>query len=129
MSGFAPIEHGPGFALLSGCPDPRNPSSDELAMLIDESANFLRSGGVVSMAEWRAITPVERAALIEAGTIVACERASLAGFAAQGGAQAVAVGSRADGGEMARNVALRAVLSSVASKASGAAFPIPTEAP
>jgi L-iditol 2-dehydrogenase len=53
------------LSALAGIVDLRNPTGDELGVLIEESTNFLRSGGVVSMAEWCGMAPCERAAMVE----------------------------------------------------------------
>lgn len=95
--------------------------SNEVAArrLLEEAADFLRAGGVVTIADWKDLEDVERAALVQAGGIVAAERAARIGAATQGPAGAAAVLAEADGGEALAQVQLRETVSRVAAAAQG----------
>lgn len=116
------------LARLAGVADPLAIDADGLRNLIDESLNFLRCGGVVSIAEWCEMSPAERAALVEASEMLIAAKASVFGMAGSSPAVAAAIGSRADGGEMSRGMAIQAVLSAVSRRESATDSSVPVGA-
>ena len=106
------------------------PTADEIqandramAATIIEAGSFLRAGGVLSWRDWREMDGSERSAFVEAGKMLAAERASLAGVASQSMAGALSVGSVADGGEAMQAIGLEAAIQSVVASAQGGGPP------
>ena len=95
-------------------------SPEASARLLSEAVDFLRAGGTVSLADWRDLSEPEKAALVEAGNVVATERAVAVGLAAQSPRAAAEVARPVDGGDAARTMTLEAMTRAVAAK-------VPTE--
>lgn len=85
-----------------------------VAQLVAEGVDFLRAGGVLSLSDWAALSPVEKSAMVEAGNVVAAERAAAVGLASQSPAAAARVASVSDGGESARAMSIGTVLDRIA---------------
>lgn len=85
-----------------------------LPQLVAEGVDFLRAGGVLSLAEWADLSPAEKSAMVEAGNVVAAERAAAIGIASQSPAAAARVAAVADGGESSRALSIGTVLERIA---------------
>lgn len=75
---------------------------------------FLAGGGVISLAEWGELDPLERAALIHARRRLAVSDAVLIGRASQGDLAALEVYAELDGGEAHADACLEAAVLGVA---------------
>ena len=95
-------------------------SPEAFARMVSEAVDFLRAGGVVSLRDWCELSEPERGAMVEAGNVVATERAVAVGLASQSPQAAATVAKAVDGGETLRNMTLAQMTAHVAAK-------VPTE--
>ncbi len=104
----------------SAPPDLAAQSPEAFARLVSEAVDFIRAGGVVSLRDWCELSEPERGAMVEAGNVVATERAVAMGLAAQSPRAAAEVAKSVDGGDTLRNMTLAEMTARVAAK-------VPTE--
>ncbi len=92
----------------------------EGAVLADIGEAFLRSGGVVSLDEWRSLEQIERAAMVEAGNRLRREQAVLiSGAIVDSQFRAQLQGDEAEASEFLREAVERAVEEIEVRRASG----------
>lgn len=88
----------------------RAPKPAPGAMRPGDLADFLRAGGTPTLTEWALVPPDMRAALVQAGDVVAAERALVLAAALSGPDGARDVSRVADGGATVDDEAMRVAL-------------------
>jgi hypothetical protein len=102
--------------------DPSSEVTDELRAVLAEHARlFLIGGGRLSLADWTALSLVERAAFVAAGRLLAVRQAVRIGEASQGELAALRVEAEIDGGAAHDAAALGVAVRHLAREAKGVA--------